>query len=93
MPSPPMVRPFSSAAIASRNLCASTNAVLYDVPRSRDRASMDLPLTSLQKIAMAARYDLSGILCEANSVPAVSVKSFLHARQRYRREQFGRRAS
>jgi len=36
-------------------LCASTNAVLYWTSRSRHSASMLLPLTSLQKIAMAIR--------------------------------------
>jgi hypothetical protein len=35
---------------------------------------MLLPLTSLAKIAIAIRYERSGILCAANSVPAVIEK-------------------
>jgi hypothetical protein len=38
----------------------------------------------LQKIAIAARQSRKGSLCEANGVPDVMLKSFLHARQRKR---------
>src|ERR1700722_8778102 len=40
---------------------------------------MDLPLTSLAKIAIAMRYARSGILCEANRVPDVREKSLWQA--------------
>jgi hypothetical protein len=42
-------------AMASRSLCARTKAVLYCTSRSRAKASMLLPFTSLQKTAMAIR--------------------------------------
>lgn len=32
-------------------------------------ASMNLPLTSFAKLAIAIKYDRSGILCEINNVP------------------------
>jgi hypothetical protein len=46
-------------------------------------------LTSLQKIAIARRYERSGILWNANSVPLVTEKSFRHALQRQRGAPFG----
>src|SRR5438128_363553 len=52
--------------------------------RSRAKASMLLPFTSLQNPATASRYVLSGSLCQANSVPEVIEKSRLHALQRQR---------
>ena len=60
------------------------NAVLYWTSRSRAKASMLLPFTSLQNPATASRYVLSGSLCQANSVPEVIEKSRLHALQRQR---------
>jgi hypothetical protein len=62
-------------AIASRSLCARTKAVLYCTSRSRAKASMLLPFTSLQNTAIAIRYVLSGRLCQANKVPDVTEKS------------------
>jgi hypothetical protein len=53
---------------------------------------MDLPLTSLAKIAIAIRYDRNGILWNANSVPDVTEKSLRQALQRQRGAPFGRRA-
>src|SRR6187549_3658662 len=72
---------FMLDATASRSLCASTNAVLYWTSRSRAKASMLLPFTSLQNSATASRYVLSGSLCQANSVPEVIEKSRAHALQ------------
>ena len=54
-PSPPIVNPRMAQAIASRSLCAKTNAVLYGTPRSRDKASLLLPFTSLQNATIAKR--------------------------------------
>jgi len=53
--SPPMRSAFMLDAMASRSLCARTNAVLYWTSSSRLSARMLLPLTSLQKAAMASR--------------------------------------
>jgi hypothetical protein len=55
LPTPPTIFPFISEAIASRILCARTNAVLYWQSRSRESAKADLPLTSFTKMAIAAR--------------------------------------
>jgi hypothetical protein len=41
--------------MASRSLCASANAVLYCTPRSRLKASMLLPFSWLQNVAIAIR--------------------------------------
>ena len=54
---------------------------------------MLLPFTSLQKIAIAARYARSGSLWLANSVPDVIEKSFLQDRQRQRGALLARRQS
>ncbi len=45
---------FALDAMASRSLCASTNAVLYCTSSSRLNASMLLPFTSLQKTTTAS---------------------------------------
>jgi hypothetical protein len=49
------ITPWDRFAMASRSLCASTKAVLYCTSSSREKASMLLPLTSLQKPATASR--------------------------------------
>src|SRR5207244_11164796 len=90
-PGPPIAWMRTYAAIASRILWANTKLVLYCTPRSRDIASIDLPLTSLQKTAIASRYALRGSLWNANSVPLVTEKSLRQALQRQRGAPFGRR--
>ena len=49
------ITPWDRFAMASRSLCASTKAVLYCTSRSRARASMLLPFTSLQNTTTASR--------------------------------------
>ena len=58
------------------------NAHLYDVPRSRESASMDLPLDLIAEDRDGQEVPAQRQLVEVNSVPDVIEKSFLQALQR-----------